>query len=300
MTPPRLLTLLACLFLSACGGGGGSNEPDAPPVKVAATLVLTGEARLDPAPIAAGFLLITNVAELDALAARFRLNEIPQQYRSPNFAQFDMVYLEGTGDNDHRSQVRIVDAERASDGDVSIDAEFCGNALATTANHRPYALYLVPKVGGETSLEWGIAQHPGCVSLKRIEVTRVAAGDLVGGDSMPNHVIRSQAQLDAVLAGIPAGTVPAQFLAPDFSTRSLIVLGAADNDPMSYVRIVDVLENPDKTYHVRSEFCGHSIVFIPNHQPFALYATPVLAGEVRFEAILDHPPSAASPCVTAR
>lgn len=252
----------------------------------------------DGAPIAEGFLVIADQAALDALAARIGTGRIPPQYRTPDFAQSNLVYLEGTGDNDPASAVRIVDAGRNAEG-VRLNGEFCGNPVSTIPAHRPFALYVVPSLEGTMSVEWSLALLPNCVAVKRVNVTLRSSGLAAGDGVMPSRVFRGAGELDPYIIHM-LGPLGGPYDIPDFSKASLIYVegGAADNTG-AYVRILHVYENLDGSYDVRTEFCKEAGAAANPYTPHALYLTAVpLPGTARFDMVTRTPPAQA--CLAPR
>jgi hypothetical protein len=127
----------------------------------------------------------------------------------------------------------------------------------------------------------------------QIVVSLIAAGDALLNRPFlqePSRVIKNQQELNTILSSLPVNTVPAAFTAPDFTKVNLIYLeGADDDDAKSTVRVLDVVSAPENAHVINAEFCGPSIVSIPNHVPFALYSTSVITGSVRFSWVSREP-----------
>jgi hypothetical protein len=96
------------------------------------------------------------------------------------------------------------------------------------------------------------------------------------------RVIRNQAELDIVLARLPAGSIPPAFGTPNFSLVNLLYLeGAGDDDPLSGLSVVSAVRNADGSHAIGAEYCGIAAPVGP-HRPFALYSAPLLAGGAVF------------------
>ena len=305
----RLHVLFFALVLAGCGGGGGSGNPDNPPppdpgTVLPVTLVSTGSFHAsNPSAALSGFRAFTTLAELDAFQAAGV--EKPVSLRSVDFNVNAVLYLEGPADDFLPATVRLVEFRRFDGTRETVTGERCTNDVAgiptPSRAQRPYAFYIVPKLLSTTfaaTARVGAA----CTTVETVSpLTRAAVGDWNSGFGRPQppvglQVIRTQAQLDAVLPSFALGDVPPQYRAPDFSEVTLLfVAGAGDNDPQSYVRVDRVLANDDGTREVIAEYCGDSTVFIGTHIPFALYVVPRFDTAARLVAIERIPGACALP-----
>lgn len=267
------------------------------PEKLVVSLISAGEL-IGGLPLPSGFQVISSQAELNALYARIPESAVPDAYKSPDFTRTDLFYLEGAGDNSPLSAVRILEAEKNSRGSTTVFAEKCGGGIVFIPNHTPFALYATPKLGSATVLSWTFADLPACAGVKKVEFSRIAVGALVRSGAGVGPAIRNQADLNAVLARIPADSVPTEFIAPDFSKVNLVfVHRISDSDPASYVRIVNVYQNVDNSYDISAEYCGYFTDFNSSHTPYSLYATAPLVGDARLETVIRRPDVG---CVTTR
>lgn len=295
--PARFAAILALASVAACGGGGGSdNTPPPVSVDIEVSVVAVGEVR-STIPVTARMQVINTQAQWDVVLLQIGA-QIPQQFLTPNFSQLSLIYVEGAGDSDPFSNLRILGAVRQASGTTVITVEQCGGMPAAPAVHIPFTLYVSQKIEGAIAFSSTVAARPNCQGATSIPVTRVAAGDFPIPSSIPT-LIRTQAELNVLIAALPFGAIPVIFRTPDFTqVNFILVRGRGDNDPTSYVRILALLRERDGSYDVLVEFCGSSIDFIPNHTPFALYAVAPITGDLRV-ALINHNPGD-EVCATAR
>src|SRR5687768_12450402 len=311
MLAARLLALALAAVVAACGGSnGGSNAPSSQPLSI--TLVETGSfpVFIPPATVA-GFRLLNSLAEYDAFPQDARECPLsstwcgapykPTELRTLDFTQFSVMYVEGPADDFLGATVRLAEIRRTDEARDSVMAERCTlnpNGVPTpNFAYRPYAFYIVPKLLATTTYAWTSATSPACGTASPVPFTFVAAGEFGGPEwtgEWPSSplAIRTQAELNYLLPYFAPGTIPPQYLAPDFSQVTLLyVTGVADFYLDSYVRVDRVLLNDDGSRDVIAEYCGAHIDRLGapvNHISFALYAVPRFTGEVRL-TVIPHP-----------
>ena len=284
--------------LVGCGGGGTSNEtPPQQPQVLPVILITTGVVWSDASPLSNAVNIASSAAALAQLASgRFVM---PQSLASFNYAQGDVVYVEGAGNNDPASVVRLLSVNRVP-GNDSLTSELCSSVVPTAGVHRPYALYTVPKLQNVQGLATSFALFP-CASVTRLQTTLVASGETLPGacclNPRPPLLIRSQAELDALAVKLPAGSIPPQFASPNFAVTTLVYIESnGDVDPNLYLRLMGVYANTDGTHDVIAEKCGAQIDFLPLFNHYALYAVSRFDGEARLFRSGAYPPA----CLTSR
>lgn len=132
--------------------------------RVPATLVASGDlsgGKYLPLP-PERFMIATNQGQWNTALQRIP-GAVPQQYVNPDFTQVNMVYLEGYGDNDQASYVRLLDLLRASPSDYFLYAEYCGSSIVFIATHTGFAVYAVPLLPVGVRVEWSSKQPPNCL-----------------------------------------------------------------------------------------------------------------------------------------
>lgn len=287
-------------LLAACSDGGSSTSTPTvpvPPVAIAISLESAGIVATNVPGIDGGVVLVTSQASLGELSSgRFT---VPDSARDIDFGSHTLIYIEGQADNDFTSTVRIKDLLLDEYGDYTLLFERCGAEPVAPLVHRPFALYLAPKISGSVGVS-ATSLATGCTTVTTVQATLVAAGTFVGACCMsPRPPVRvdSQARLDALLPQLAPGSVPAQYLAPDFGQVTLIyVEGAPDNVPDSYVRILQAFQSTNGSRDFIAEQCGPEVPFNTNHVPYALYAVPRFDAAARVARFYTTPPA----CLTSR
>jgi len=294
-TKTSVVLFLSVLVTASCGGGGGGGNSPPPSTGINTALVASGSVIAGVEIIPNASRVISTQAELDQFVGRAGALNVPAEYRSVNFTLNSVLYVEGGGDNDPSSSVRIVDAETVN-GVNMVSTEICGIPASNPSGHRPFAMYIVP--ASIRTAMFTSTQHsrPSCITVSDIQATRVAAGDLPLSTPplvSPARVIRNLSEWSAIASRIPAGALPAGY-APDFTAVTLIYLEGSDNDPSSYMRIIQVLRSVDNSVDAAYEYCGNTIVMLPTHLPYALYSVPKTAGTVRLNIQVHAPPNCAT------
>lgn len=292
----RFAALALAAAIAACGGGGGgSSAPVATPI--VATLVQAGSVLPTAEATPDRTRVIRTQPELDIVLARLPDGSVPPEYRAPNFSLVNLLYLEGTGDDDPLSGLSIASAMRNADGSHAIRVEYCGMA-APAGTHRTFGLYAVPPLAGAVTFSQSLSQLPTCEGRSRVATTRIATGAPVAM-SPHEHGVRvatNAAQWNEILAKIPPGDVPPQFANPDFSQVAMIYLeGPGTIDPTAYVRIADLLRASPSLLLLYAEFCGSFADFMTMYRAYALYSTPAFQGQVRGEWIYSETPGCRVP-----
>jgi len=227
----------------------------------------------------------------------------PEELRELDYAQFSVLYLEAPATDALADTARVLELRRTGGSQDSIVAERCmadPNGIPTPArSHRPYAYYIIPKLLAGFSFSWRTAAS-GCSTVAPTNLVFIAASDWGFPTGLPAPplagVIRTQAELDAVLPSFPPGAVPAQFLRPDFSQLTLILASMSRWMDPSHIRIHSVLVNTDGSRDAIAEFCGRSFAHVAFAGTIALYAVPKFEDELRI-TVIRHEPGA---CVLPR
>nr|AUN35553.1 hypothetical protein [uncultured bacterium] len=290
------LVFLALLFVAACSGGGSTSNPDSPPppagTKLDVTLAATGSLPFDfQSTTPSGFRVMATKDEYIAFASGIG----PPELRDIDYTQSSVLYLEGPLLDDLASVVRLVEVRRMDGTRDVVTGERCTpdvNAIPTPSRaYRSYAYYVVPKLLPPTTFAWVNAAPPSCATVSAaVNPTFIAEGkwNTVTGPPMPAFsfkVIRSQADLDALLPLFAPGAIPPQYMAPDFGQVTLLYLSQGIFDPNAYLRIGRVLVNDDDSRDVIAEFCGDFFPHVAFTGTAVLYAMPRFIDDARLTVI---------------
>ena len=291
----RCAVTCALAFLAAsCGGGSDENVSNTQFVPF--QLVTTGATPSGATFLPSTVTVIKSAAELEQVrAGRFT---VPASLASYDFTQGDIVYVEANGDTDPTSAVRLLQVTRSNGADF-VTIESCSTAGRQPGPHRPFALYTTAKMMVVDSVATSLGFFD-CPSVKRLPQTVVAAGSPAAfccTPPRPPTFIRDQATLNALIALLPPGTIPAQYAAPDFSQVTLVYLEATGlSTTDGFVRLMGAYESVDASRDLVAEVCDTVTDFEAPFAAYAIYAIPrvVPAGRVAF--VRDSPPN----CLTTR
>lgn len=295
LTRPFLFLLMACGAASCGGGSSSENVPNTQFLSV--QLVLTGAEPAAAAPLPNQVTVISSAAQLELVRnGRFT---VPSPLATYDFSQGDLIYVEGLGDLDPASVVRVAQVTRSSTGMESVTAEACSTGPRQAGTHRPFALYTVSKLlnVGAFSVTAGLFD---CPTVRRLASTFVAAGSPSAFCCLPPRpptFIRDQATLNALAALLPPGTLPVLYATPDFSQVTLVYLeSTGEFDPQAYVRLMGAYENMDGSRDLVAERCDTVTDFIASYGSYAIYAIPRIATDARVFYVTNSPPG----CLTTR
>lgn len=131
--------------------------------RINAALVAAGDSILPTAPVDSHpSRVVSNPTEYAALQQRI---VVPTGF-APDFASVNLIYLEGAGDLDPTSFLRVLSVLESVDHTVDISVEFCGNPTVNIPTHRPYALYTVPRLSGQARINVTESEPPGCFTTR--------------------------------------------------------------------------------------------------------------------------------------
>lgn len=288
-----LIASSLALLAASCAGG---DDETVPTQFIAFQLLATGVVPPGVAPLPSQVTVVTSAGQLDAL--RLGRFTVPESLANFDFAQGDVVYVEANGDRDPTSVVRLLQVTRSSGSDF-VTIETCSTVAREQGPHRPYALYTMPKVMTVDSIANSLGFFD-CPSAKRLPATFVAGGSAAPFcclEPRPPTLIRDQATLAALVALLPAGTVPPQYAAPDFSQVTLVYLeSTGEFDPQAYVRLMGAYESVDASRDLVAERCGVITDFEAPYASYAIYAIARVVPTARLAYVVNSPPD----CLTAR
>jgi hypothetical protein len=288
------VSCLLALLVASCSSGDDEEVPNTQYVPF--TLVATGVAPAGAPILPSAVTVIRNQAELDQLRqGRFTP---PASLANFDFTQGDIVYVEANGDRDPTSVARLLQVSRNGDSDF-VTAETCSTVSREPGDHRPFALYTLPKLNVIEAVAMSLGFFD-CPSAKRLPATLVAAGSPSPFCCLPPRpptFIRDQATLNALAALLPAGTIPAAYAAPDFSQVTLVYLEVVgQSDAQGYVRVMGVYESVDASRDIVAERCEVTTDFEAPFASYAIYAIPRIATDARIAFVSNAPPN----CLTTR
>ena len=299
----RIQTLSAFLLaavLAGCGGGGGpgNNMPPPPPsVALPITLAETGSfGAADPSKALSGFQVLNTRSEYDAFVFGTPGPNNPSELRELDYTQFSVLYVEGPATDALGDTARVIEIRRTNGTQDSVRGERCmsdPNGIPTPSRaHRPYAYYIIPKLMAGATFSWSTVAT-NCVTVTRVDLAFIASSEWGFPSNLPSpppgSVIRSQAELDAVLPSFAPGAVPVQYLRPDFTQVTLILVQMWRWMDPSYVRVHSVLVNDDGSRDAIAEFCGRSFAHVAFAGTLALYAVPRFNEDLRTTVIRHLP-----------
>lgn len=131
-----------------------------PSPQIVVSLVAAGDALISVPFLQEPSRVIKNQQELNAVLSRLPTNAVPAAFTAPDFTKVNLIYLEGAGDNDAQSTVRIINVDSASDNTHVINVESCGSSIVFIANHIPFALYSTSVITGSVRFSW-VSREPG-------------------------------------------------------------------------------------------------------------------------------------------
>lgn len=278
--PSRLLLsfLLAC-GVAACGGG--SSDEVIATEYLAFQRLSTGVAAAEAPPLNSQVTLISSEEQLQQLLA----GRIPQLPSGHNFAVSDLVYVEGLGDRDPQSVVRLASVTRVQ-GVEFINTETCSSVAREPGPHRPFALYSTVKVPNLQSFSESRAFFD-CPSVSRLAATRVASGVAGAAGAAPPTYIR-----DLVTYTQAAQMVGLTAPPPDFSQVMLVLVTTLSD--ASTLRLMGAYQDAaDGSREVVAELCGTAGQ--PDARAYLLVSLPASTVDPRIVIASATPPN----CVTA-
>lgn len=297
-TLAHCILVLAGLLTASCGDNGGDSSEFS--TNVAVMLLSSGVVPAAAPVIPSQVTVITSAAQLATVAqGRFALTSALANF---NFAEGDIVYVEVPGDQDPSVVARISTISSGPGGEF-VNVEACGSGPRASGPNRPYVVYGTSRLPNYSA--YSLVNTIGdCATVRRLPTTFVSAGSFAPGIvpvTVPT-VIRSQADLDLLLAQVPSATLPAQYRAPNFAQTNLLYIQVsavqAQSNPVdSYVRMLAFLDESDASFTALVEHCDNPVG--TNTSPayvYAVYAIAPVAGDVRIATAVNLPPG----CATAR